>query len=290
MPDPTQQPDFSSTPYAPRNWAAAGPRTPQAGFASGMNLADAADTPSADFTFKDVLDSLNPLQHLPVVSWIYRQVSGEEISPQAHIVGDTLFGGIAGLFSGMANAVLQNATGKDIGQQVIALFSGGGDKPTAVAAAASGGASPAGASTSSPAQATTTQAAGTPDPEALAAIAPAAGPSAAATTAPIASNSPPAESLQSATLTSAPDAIAPVVTAPSRTSVANKPAVALRGAAPGTSPSGLSLADYRANPVPLAATAPPARVNASYQQALDLARKLQSYYQQTPTSDSPGGP
>ena len=38
-------------------------------------------------TFGDVLDVINPLQHIPVVSTIYRAITGDEISPGARVAG-----------------------------------------------------------------------------------------------------------------------------------------------------------------------------------------------------------
>ncbi|MBT5663730.1 MAG: hypothetical protein HOJ06_00205, partial [Rhodospirillaceae bacterium] len=38
-------------------------------------------------TFGDVLDIINPLQHIPVVSTLYRELTGDEISPGARMAG-----------------------------------------------------------------------------------------------------------------------------------------------------------------------------------------------------------
>ncbi len=78
------------------------------------------------FTFGDFVDLINPLQHLPIVSSIYRAVTGDEISPGARIVGDTLFGGIPGLIGGIVNVAIEEFTGKDLGEHAIALFDSGG--------------------------------------------------------------------------------------------------------------------------------------------------------------------
>ena len=37
------------------------------------------DDPPQDFTFDDFLDIINPLQHLPIVSMIYRAITGDNI-------------------------------------------------------------------------------------------------------------------------------------------------------------------------------------------------------------------
>jgi hypothetical protein len=46
-----------------------------------------------DLSFADLLDAINPLQHLPIVSIIYRAITGEKIGLAAKLVGDTLYGG-----------------------------------------------------------------------------------------------------------------------------------------------------------------------------------------------------
>ena len=47
-------------------------------------------------TFGDVLDLVNPLQHLPVVSTVYRKLTGDVITPAMDIAGGALFGGPIG--------------------------------------------------------------------------------------------------------------------------------------------------------------------------------------------------
>lgn len=70
---------------------------------------------------KAVLDVINPLQHLPVISTIYRHITGDEISPAARIAGGALFGGPVGLAMGVVNAAVVSNTGKDVGQTVLAM-------------------------------------------------------------------------------------------------------------------------------------------------------------------------
>lgn len=77
------------------------------------------------FTFWDFLDIINPLQHIPVVSTIYRAVTGDEIDPGSRIGGGTLFGGPIGAAASVANVVLEHNTGKDMGDHVLALLDGG---------------------------------------------------------------------------------------------------------------------------------------------------------------------
>lgn len=74
------------------------------------------------FSFHDLLDVVNPLQHLPVVGTVYRWITGDTIGNAARVVGDTLFGGPIGAVTGMFSALLKEGTGKDVGEHVISLF------------------------------------------------------------------------------------------------------------------------------------------------------------------------
>ncbi|MGF1631929.1 MAG: hypothetical protein ACFCUT_20825 [Kiloniellaceae bacterium] len=98
---------------------------------------------AGDFTFGDFLDIINPLQHIPVVSHIYRAITGDEISPHARIFGGTLFGGPAGFMSSIANAIYEEIAGEDIGETVIAFFTGEDDGGEPQFAEAEDGAIPA---------------------------------------------------------------------------------------------------------------------------------------------------
>jgi hypothetical protein len=119
------------------------------------------DTPqmTADLTFWDLLDVVNPLQHLPIISTIYRELTGDEIHGTARIMGGALYGGVVGLVSGIANAVIDEATGKDIGEHAIELAFGdsdeadGLDEVDAVVAAQAAPADPAAPAAPAPAPA-----------------------------------------------------------------------------------------------------------------------------------------
>lgn len=49
-----------------------------------------------DFTFDDFIDIINPLQHIPILSTVYREMTGDEIKPAARIAGDVAFGALTG--------------------------------------------------------------------------------------------------------------------------------------------------------------------------------------------------
>lgn len=90
-------------------------------------------------SFADLLDVLNPLQHLPVIGDLYRSLTGDQISPGARMAGGTLYGGPLGFVSSLANTVVEEATGKDIGGNMVALFS---DSEEAAAATTTASAPP----------------------------------------------------------------------------------------------------------------------------------------------------
>jgi hypothetical protein len=69
-----------------------------------------------------ILDVINPLQHIPVVSTIYRHLTGDEIGPMARIAGDTLYGGPLGGAMGVADVVAEKVTGRDIGGNALAFL------------------------------------------------------------------------------------------------------------------------------------------------------------------------
>ncbi len=75
-------------------------------------------------SFADLLDIINPLQHLPGVSTVYQALSGDTISAGAQIAGGALFGGPIGLLASIANAVFEQETGKDVGASLFAAATG----------------------------------------------------------------------------------------------------------------------------------------------------------------------
>jgi Flp pilus assembly protein TadD len=71
----------------------------------------------------DLVDVVNPLQHIPVVASIYRNVTDDEIKPAARIAGGTLFGGILGFAAALADSVVEEINGEDIaGTAIAAVF------------------------------------------------------------------------------------------------------------------------------------------------------------------------
>jgi hypothetical protein len=68
----------------------------------------------AAFGFGDLVDMINPLQHIPVIGSLYRELTGDQIRPIGRIVGGGIFGGPLGAAGGLANVIVEEETGTDI--------------------------------------------------------------------------------------------------------------------------------------------------------------------------------
>jgi hypothetical protein len=87
-------------------------------------------------TFEDFIDIINPLQHIPVVSTIYRLITGDEIGIGARLAGGALFGGAVGFAVAGIVAGFEEASEGTIEQHVASLFGvddAGSDAGSAVA-------------------------------------------------------------------------------------------------------------------------------------------------------------
>ncbi|WP_316976003.1 hypothetical protein [Shumkonia mesophila] len=128
----------------------AAPTAPPPALAPPAGQSDAAtadgETPFAlfgedGFTFADLLDIVNPLQHIPVIGTIYRRITGDTLDPGARLAGGALFGGVIGVAVAGVNAALEDATGKDAGEHVLAWFEdGSAAQPGTAVAETTGGA------------------------------------------------------------------------------------------------------------------------------------------------------
>ena len=133
------------------------------------------DDSDVGFSFNDLIDMVNPLQHIPVVGTLYRRITGDTINTVPKIAGDTLYGGLEGFAGSVADTIFEKVTGKSFGDTVYDvaknLFDGGSsnDTPAATGIASTGSGSTAVAAnepslfdrienffSSSPAQAPTT--------------------------------------------------------------------------------------------------------------------------------------
>jgi hypothetical protein len=95
---------------------------------------------SLNTAFHDLLDIVNPLQHLPVVGTLYRALTDDRIGTVAKVAGDALYGGLWGAVGALADTAFEAVTGKDFGSTMLALAGDalgldGADTPVAVASA-----------------------------------------------------------------------------------------------------------------------------------------------------------
>lgn len=93
-----------------------------------------AKSDDSGFGFDDLLDIINPLQHIPVVSTIYRHLTGDKIETVPKLAGDTLYGGLTGFLCSLGDTLFTELTGKSVGDTVYAALIGE-DEPPAIAVA-----------------------------------------------------------------------------------------------------------------------------------------------------------
>jgi hypothetical protein len=118
---------------------------------SGGALApDLPAAPGEEVTFSDFLSVINPLQHIPVVSSIYRWVTGDTIKPAARVIGGALYGGPIGLATAAFNAIVEQVKGSDFGAQALALVTPDRQTQTVKAAPQEAVTEPAKGETSAP--------------------------------------------------------------------------------------------------------------------------------------------
>ncbi|WP_214660587.1 hypothetical protein [sulfur-oxidizing endosymbiont of Gigantopelta aegis] len=75
------------------------------------------------FNFADVIDMVNPMQHMPVIAKYYREQTQDDASEGSRLVGGALFGalmgGVAGILTSMANSAIRHETQYDLGEQLL---------------------------------------------------------------------------------------------------------------------------------------------------------------------------
>jgi hypothetical protein len=92
-----------------------------------INFSKMWGDPDKGMTFADLLDVINPLQHIPIISTIYRMVTGDTMSPGARMAGGILFGGVSGLLASGVVAAFEEASGRSVENHLVAMFDG--DEP-----------------------------------------------------------------------------------------------------------------------------------------------------------------
>tara|TARA_B100000282_G_C31738063_1_gene494679 strand:- start:4326 stop:5108 length:783 start_codon:yes stop_codon:yes gene_type:complete len=94
-------------------------------FANTLSYTGQAGQPSIhrqEFGFSDLIDIVNPLQHIPVVGHLYREVTGDEINPVSNIIGGGIYGGASSAGTSLINAIIEGETGKDMAGNALSLL------------------------------------------------------------------------------------------------------------------------------------------------------------------------
>lgn len=87
-------------------------------------------------SFSDVLDILNPLQHIPIINTIYQHLTGDTEGAVADVAGGTLWTGPIGLVGSLVDLAVKSDTGKSISDNILSwLGLEDDDKPAATAQA-----------------------------------------------------------------------------------------------------------------------------------------------------------
>ena len=89
------------------------------------------------FSFWDAVDIINPLQHIPIVNLLYRELTGDEINGAAQIAGGGLYGGLVGVGGAIVTMVFDEVTDGGARQMARDIF-GLDDSPAAQMAAGGG--------------------------------------------------------------------------------------------------------------------------------------------------------
>ncbi len=75
----------------------------------------------------EVMDVINPLQHIPFVSQVYRSITGDPISAGAKILGGGLFGGVIGAASSAVTAMVEGVSGEPLVTTASSFIKGIGE-------------------------------------------------------------------------------------------------------------------------------------------------------------------
>ena len=94
-------------------------------FATAFQMQESPVQPYGDddFGFGDVIDMVNPLHHIPIVSNIYQELTGDTIKAPTKIMGASLYGGPVGMLGGIVKAISQEHMGADLTENAMAFAS-----------------------------------------------------------------------------------------------------------------------------------------------------------------------
>ena len=79
------------------------------------------NTDEGGISWLDGLDIINPMQHIPIASDVYRNVADDSIEYGSKLVGGYLYGGPIGLTAAGLDIAYEQITGEDISQSLISV-------------------------------------------------------------------------------------------------------------------------------------------------------------------------
>ncbi|MBF0620349.1 MAG: hypothetical protein HQL54_00335 [Magnetococcales bacterium] len=99
-----------------------------------------APTAGEQTQFESFLDTVNPMQHLPVVSGIYRKQTGDGIEAGPKLAGSALYGFLMGgpassltsVASAGADVLVKEISGRDLTEHALELVGAGAPPPPKV--------------------------------------------------------------------------------------------------------------------------------------------------------------
>lgn len=103
---------------------------PVSPISSGQAQTDQTQEDDGSSLFETLLDTVNPLQHIPGVSSAYQAVTGDASNAISEMAGGFLFGGPVGLAAGAASSFLEMLTGKSFSEHAMAFFGDADDAAT----------------------------------------------------------------------------------------------------------------------------------------------------------------
>lgn len=95
---------------------------------AGERLAFGTPAPAANGHFfgddgpgiKDVVDAINPLNHIPFISTLYEEATGSTASAASKLIGGALLGGPIGFLAALGNIIFEQETGHSMGGAIVA--------------------------------------------------------------------------------------------------------------------------------------------------------------------------
>ena len=80
------------------------------------------NTDDDGFGFDDLLDIVNPLQHLPIIGTLYRELTGDTMELPARLAGSALYGGVTGFLASLGTFAFEEIVGESADEIMLGLF------------------------------------------------------------------------------------------------------------------------------------------------------------------------